>query len=64
MDNHQRLHRSTGIKQSIIGQWLWLSWKSGRFQYQRSAVQIQSLAKIYIYIEHLFTVNCVLKKRK
>ena len=30
-----------------IGQWLWLSCQSGRFQYQRSAVRIQSLAKFY-----------------
>ena len=27
-----------------------------------SVVQIQSSAKIYIFIEHLFTVNCVLKR--
>ena len=28
---------------------------------ERSAIRIQSLAK---FIEHLFTVNCVLKRRK
>ena len=27
-------------------------------------VQTQSSAKIYIFIEHLITVNCVLKRRK
>ena len=40
-----------------------LSKKAGRFQYQRSAVRIQSSAK-KLYIEHLFTVTCVLKRRK
>ena len=30
------------------GQWMWLSWKSGCFQHQRYAVQIQSSA-IFIY---------------
>ena len=43
---------------------VWLSWYSGCFRYQRSVVQIKSSAKIYINIEHLFTVNCVLKRRK
>ena len=38
--------------------WLWLSWWSGRLQYQRSAVQIQSPN-----IEHLFTVNCIEKTK-
>ena len=28
---------------------VWLSWQSGRFRYQRSVVQIQSSAKIYLY---------------
>ena len=32
----------------------------GHFQYQRSAVRIQSLAK---NIEHLFTVNCIEKTK-
>ena len=32
---------------SISGQWLWLSWKSGRFQYQRSAVRIHALSRFY-----------------
>ena len=50
--------------QTYIGQWLWLSWQSGRFQYQKFAVRIQSSPKMYIFIEHLFTVNCVLKRRK
>ena len=39
---------------------VWLSWESGRFQYQRSAVRIQSSAK---FIEHLFTVNCIEKTK-
>ena len=34
-----------------FGQWLWLSWQSGRFQ--RSDVRIQSSANLYM--EHLFT---------
>ena len=28
-----------------LGQWLWLSWQSGRWRYQRSPVRIQSSAK-------------------
>ena len=40
-----------------LGQWLWLSWQSGNFQYQRSTVRIQSLANLYK--KHLFTVNCI-----
>ena len=43
------------------GQWLWSSWQSGRFQFQRTRVQIQSSAT---FIEHLFTVNCLEKRRK
>ena len=27
-------------------QWLWLSWQSGRFRFQRSAIRIQSLAVV------------------
>ena len=30
-----------------FGQWLWLSWQSGRFRYQRSAVRIQTSANFY-----------------
>ena len=41
-----------------IGQWLWLGWQSGRFEYQRSSVWIQSFAKFYN--EH---INCWLLKR-
>ena len=29
---------------------LWLSWESGRFQYQRSTVKIQSLARFFLKI--------------
>ena len=39
--------------------WLWLSWQSSHFQFQRSTVRIQSSAKIYI--EHL--LSTVLKKQ-
>ena len=42
---------------NINWQSLWVSWESGRFCVQRSAVWIQSLAKFDI--EHLF-VNCLL----
>ena len=42
------------------GQWLWLSWQSGRFQLQMSAVRIQLSAKTFI--EHL--LSTVLKKMK
>ena len=38
-----------------LAQWLWLSWQSGRFRHQRSAVQIPSLAKFLLNI-----VNCQL----
>ena len=41
-------------------QWLCLSWLSGRFQFQRSAVQIQSLAK---KLNWIFTVNCIEKTK-
>ena len=48
-------NNSISIVQNIsqVGQWLWLSWQSGRFQFQRSVVRIQSSAKIYI--EHLLS---------
>ena len=38
----------------LEGQWSWCSWQSGRFQYQRTRVRIQSSAT---FIGHLFTVN-------
>ena len=49
------------VKLTIINFWqrLWLSWLSGHFQHQRSAVQILSLTNYYI--EHLFTVNSIEK---
>ena len=31
------------LKKFLVGQWLWLSWQSGRFRYQRSTVRIQTL---------------------
>ena len=36
--------------------WLWCNWQSGRLQYQKTRVRIQSSATL---IEHLFTVNCL-----
>ena len=37
----------TALTLTKPGQWLWLSWLSGHFQYQRSAVWTQSSAKFY-----------------
>ena len=45
----------------ILGQWLWLSWQSGCFQFQRSVVQIQSSANIY---QNIYSPSTVLKRRK
>ena len=45
----------------VVGQSLWLSWQCGRFQHQRSAVRIQSLANNYI--GHLFTIDCIEKTK-
>ena len=42
--------------EQLTGQWLWHSWQSGCFRYQRTRVRIQSTAT---FIEHLFTVNCL-----
>ena len=39
---------------TAVGQWLWRSWQSGHFRYQRSRVRIQSSAT---FIKHLFTVQ-------
>ena len=41
---------------------LWLSWLSGPFQYQRSAVRIQSAAKSYVM--NIYLLSTVLKRRK
>ena len=41
------------------GQWMWLSWQSGRFRLKRSAVRIQSPAKKYL----AFIVNCFEKTK-
>ena len=43
----------------MVGPWLWCSWQSGRFRYQRTPVRIQSLAT---FIEHFFTAMAHLKK--
>ena len=44
------------------GKWLWLSWQSGRFQYQRSAVRLQSLEKFILNI-CLFIISCIEKTK-
>ena len=36
-----------------LAQWLWLSWQSGRFRHQRSAVQIPSSAKFVLNTVYL-----------
>ena len=46
--------------ETLLGQWLWLSWQSRCFKFQRSTVRIQSWAKSYV--EHL--LSTVLKRRK
>ena len=53
--------KSNDFKQLAVlsGKWLWLSWYSCHFQYQRSAVRIQSLANIYWSFVYLFTINCI-----
>ena len=38
-----------------VGQWLWLSWLSGRFRCQRSTVRIQSLANFHIGHSFVFS---------
>ena len=45
------------------GKWLWLSWLSGCFQYQRSAIQIQSLAKNYLYQTFVYCQLCIEKAK-
>jgi len=49
---------TTAQKQQFIegGQWLWLSWQSGCFQYQTSAVRIQTPANFY----RTFIIYCQL----
>ena len=57
------LQNLQSCKMSNVGQWLWLSWKSGCFRLQRYGVRIQSSAKIYI--DHLLsTVNEKTKMKK
>ena len=36
-----------------LGEWWWLSWQSGSFGIQRSAVQILASANFYLHIVHL-----------
>ena len=43
------------------GQWLWLSWLSGRFQLLRSAVQIQSSAKFKL---NNYRETAIIKKKR
>ena len=49
-------------KMHFRGQWLWLSWKSGCFQLQRSVVWIQSPAKFNLNV--YFQRSTVLKRWK
>ena len=42
------------------GQWLWLSWSSGRLRHKRSAVRIQSSANFY---RTFVAVNCIEKTK-
>ena len=55
------------LKRVIVGKWVWLSWQSGCFQYQRSAGQIQSSANIYLYQTFVYCELCIettkIKKR-
>ena len=44
--------------------WLWLSWYSVRYRYQRSAVWIQSLAKIYYYWTIIVYYQLCIEKTK
>ena len=48
----------------LVGQWLCLSWQNGRFRYQRSAVRIQSLAKVYLYRTFVYCQLCIEKTEK
>ena len=40
-----------------IEQWLWLSCQTSCFQHHRSSIQIKTSANVYL--EHVFTVNCL-----
>ena len=44
------LNFSVDCNNSTTRQWLWLSWLSGHFRYQRSAVQILSAATVILNI--------------
>ena len=46
-----------------LGQWLWLSWQSGRFRYQRSAVRIQTPANFYRTCIIYCQLYCIEKKK-
>ena len=43
------------------GQWLWLSWLSGHFRHQISAVRTPSSTKFYLQI---YLSNCKIEKTK
>ena len=47
-----------------LGKWLWLSWQSRSLPIPEVRGSNPVIGKNYLYIEHLFTVNCVLKRRK
>ena len=42
---NRRTRKNVHVEMERSGQWLWLSWQSGRFQHQRSAVHFLSVAK-------------------
>ena len=44
-----------GLKNLVIGRWLWLTWQSGHYRHQKSTVHSLSWAK--------FTVNCIKKAK-
>ena len=51
------------IAVNFLGQWLWLSWLSGCFQFQRSVVQIQSSANVYLNWTFVCCQLCIEKTK-
>ena len=45
------------------GQWLWLSWQSSCFRYQRFMVRIQSSAKLDLYRTFVYCQLCIEKTK-
>ena len=46
-----------------LGKWLWLSWLSSHFWYQRSVIRIQSSTKIYLYRTFVYCQLCIEKTK-